>query len=161
MGQTIVLPIVWCKSTACQTKGKYADLARLVNGVRGSLRQTDFEWCHFAGKSDMIIDLGQQENISKVTVGTLTNNGMAFHKPAEMSVWLSKDGKEYRKVETMNWTADEIFAEGNFKEDVVFAFEPVSVRFVKVSSDGPGVCPDGHIRERQRSKYCFDEIMID
>ena len=59
-----------------------ADMQILVNGLRGSSRQTDFEW--FTGGMNkpvsFTIDLQKNESLKKFTAGCITNYGMAVHK---------------------------------------------------------------------------------
>ena len=86
---------------------------------------------------------------------------MAFHKPEEISVWISRDGDEYRKVGGAKWSDEEIFREGNFREDITFSFEMSPTRYIKISAAGPGKCPDTHIRPGNVSRYCFDEVRVD
>lgn len=160
MGETLVLPLEWNKATASEIKGA-KDASLLVNGVRGSLRQTDFEWVHCSGPSEFVIDMGKEIPVKRVSVGMLTNYGMAFHKPEEISVWISRDGDEYRKVGGAKWSDEEIFREGNFREDITFSFEMSPARYIKITAVGPEKCPDTHIRPGQTSKYCFDEVRVD
>lgn len=44
MGKTLILPIHWNKATAKPLVGAPKEMGILVNGLRGSLKQTDFEW---------------------------------------------------------------------------------------------------------------------
>lgn len=158
-GEVLELPLKWNKATASGIEGaENAEL--LVNGVRGSLRQTDFEWVHCHGPAEFVVDLGKITDVRKVSVGVLTNYGMAFHKPAEVSVWISTDGIRYESVGRSEWTEDEIFCEGNFREDIDFTFDTSPARYVKVKARGSGTCPDYHIRPGHVSIYCFDEIVV-
>ena len=45
MGKILTLPVHWNKATAKPLLGNKANEAVLSNGIRGSLKQTDFEWC--------------------------------------------------------------------------------------------------------------------
>ena len=50
----------------------------LVNGLRGSLKYTDSEWCNWS-RNDSIsftIDLQSQEKLNKLAIGCITNYGM-------------------------------------------------------------------------------------
>ena len=65
MGKTLVLPITWNKATAKMILGNKQNEMLMLNGVRGSLKQTDFEWCCW-DKNDLIsftIDLQQKEKM--------------------------------------------------------------------------------------------------
>lgn len=91
MGKTLTLPLVWNKATAKPVLGNTQAGKILVNGIRGSLRQSDFEW-HSWESSDSVaftIDLQKKESLRSVSVGCITNYGMAAHKPADIEVWVS------------------------------------------------------------------------
>ena len=101
LGQMLELPVIWNKATAKPVKSAgTGDLYMLTNGIRGSQKYTDLEWCSWM-KSDTVtftLDLKKPELVNKLTLGSITNYGMAVHKPAEIEVWISGDDKEYRKV---------------------------------------------------------------
>ena len=159
-GQTLIIPLERNKATACRVVCGRPAAALLVNGVEGSLRQTDFEWCHFHDDASMVLDLGRVTEVDEVVVGTLTNYGMAFNRPGSISISLSTDGTDYIPAAKKIWTQKEIFCRGNFRDDVRFSFLARPARYVKVEASHPGKCPRGHIREGQLSKFCFDEIAV-
>lgn len=163
MGQTLELPILWNKATAkpiatAGTGGQYM----LTNGVRGSLKYTDLEWTSWA-KSDTVtftLDLKKKEQITTVTLGSITNYGMAVHKPQHIDILISGDGKEYRKVAGRSFAKEEIFREGTFREDFPFAVA-AEARYVRVVARGAGACPFTHVRPGQEARIYFDEIIVE
>lgn len=159
-GRTLELPIGRNKATACRIRSGVPSAGLLVNGVRGSLKQTDFEWCHFFDDASVVVDLGKEVDVNKVAVGVLNNYGMAFHRPSYVSVSVSLDGVDFLPVSRKGWSRHEVFCEGNFRDDVEFSFLPQTARYVKITASHPGKCPWGHIREGQQSKFCFDEIIV-
>lgn len=159
-GQTLTLQLCDNAATGRKVYSGHPSSHLLVNGVQGSLRQTDFEWCHFHDDESIQIDLGKMKEIHQITVGTLTNYGMAFHKPRYIVAEISSDGEKYKTVGEMEWTDDEIFVTGNFREDISFSFVPSPARYVRVIAAAAGLCPDDHIRPGQQAKYCFDEISV-
>ena len=99
------------KATAKPVLGNTQAGKIFVNGIRGSLRQSDFEW-HSWERSDSVaftIDLQKKESLRSVSVGCRTNYGMAAHKPADIEVWVSNDNRDYRKVSGKQFTDGEIF----------------------------------------------------
>ena len=159
-GKVLELPVGWNKATATKVLSGRPSASLLVNGVRGSLRQTDFEWCHFHDDASIVIDMGEVSDIRQVVVGTLTNYGMAFNRPSSISLSLSVNGKDFIPACSTRWSDEEVFCEGNFREDVVFSFIPCPARYVRIQARHPGLCPEGHIRSGQLSRYCFDEIAV-
>ena len=120
MGKTLTLPVHWNKATAKPLLGNKVNEAVLNNGVRGSLKQTDFEWCSW-GSSDRIsftVDLLQKEKMNTLTIGCITNYGMGVHKPKSIRVAVSDDNATYRDINELEYTPEEIFREGTFIEDL-------------------------------------------
>lgn len=163
LGQMLELPVIWNKATAKPVKSAgTGDLYMLTNGIRGSQKYTDLEWCSWM-KSDTVtftLDLKKPELVNKLTLGSITNYGMAVHKPAEIEVWISGDDKEYRKVGECSYTKNEIFREGVFREDIPFEIG-TETRYVRVVARGAGDCPFTHVRPGQEARIYFDEIIIE
>lgn len=163
LGQMLELPVIWNKATAKPVKSAgTGDLYMLTNGIRGSQKYTDLEWCSWM-KSDTVtftLDLKKPELVNKLTLGSITNYGMAVHKPAEIEVWISGDDKEYRKVGECSYTKNEIFREGVFREDIPFEIG-TEARYVRVVAHGAGDCPFTHVRSGQEARIYFDEIIIE
>lgn len=115
-GKTLILPVEWNKATAKPLVNAASGMEVLVNGLRGSLKQTDFEW--YTGAMSVTVDLQQPEDIRSCTAGCITNYGMAVHKPKSMTVELSDDNLHFKEAGKLTFTDDEIFREGNFIEDL-------------------------------------------
>lgn len=163
MGQTLVLPIVWNKATGKPILGNKPNEKLMTNGVRGSLKYTDFEWCCWE-KSDHIsftIDLLQKEKLSTFTIGCITNYGMAVHKPKSIRIAVSDDNETYREIAGLHFTAEEIFREGAFIEDFSVDMKGTEARYVRVTAEGAGACPADHVRPGQEARVYFDEIRIE
>lgn len=163
MGQTLVLPIAWNKATGKPILGNKPNEKLMTNGVRGSLKYTDFEWCCWE-KSDHIsftIDLLQKEKLSTFTIGCITNYGMAVHKPKSIRIAVSDDNETYREIAGLHFTAEEIFREGAFIEDFSVDMKGTEARYVRVTAEGVGACPADHVRPGQEARVYFDEIRIE
>ena len=134
----------------------------VTNGIRGSLKQTDYEWASWE-KSDTVsftIDLLKKETLHTVTVGCITNYGMAIHKPASIEVEISDDNRKFRKVGTLSFTPQDIFREWNFVEDLSLNINGKQARYIRVTAKGPGACPEDHVRPGQESRVMFDEVIV-
>ena len=163
MGKTLVLPITWNKATAKTILGNKQNEMLMLNGVRGSLKQTDFEWCCW-DKTDLIsftIDLQQKEKMNTFTIGCITNYGMGVHKPKSIRIAVSDDNKSYRDVTGLNYTPEEIFREGTYIEDLSMDMKGTEARYIRVTVNGAGECPADHVRPGQESRVYFDEIIIE
>lgn len=163
MGQTLELPVVWNKATAKTVKSVGGDnIGLLVNGVRGSLKYTDSEYCSWM-KNDTVsftLDLKKPEMVNNLQLGSITNYGMAAHKPAKIEIWFSMDNKDYHKVGEQSYSKAEIFREGIFKEDIPFRIGEKG-RYIRVVAYGAGECPVTHVRPGQDARIYFDEIIVE
>ena len=69
----------------------------LVNGISGRLPWKGSEWLGFTGTNlEAVIDLGQPENVSKITLGLLHAEGSWIYLPKEVTIALSLDGNNFR-----------------------------------------------------------------
>ena len=163
MGKILTLPMKWNKATAKLILGNKKNESLLINGIRGSLKQTDFEWCSWE-KNNFIsftIDLLQKEVLHTLKIGCITNYGMAVHKPKSIQVSLSDDNQTFRELSGLTFTPQEIFREGTFIEDLRLDMKGETARYVRIQVEGAGGCPTDHVRPRQESRVCFDEVIID
>lgn len=164
-GETLILPVRWNRATACSLVLNDGDTAQnvLVNGLRGSLKQSDFEW--YTGNPEkpfaVTVDLSKEEEIRKCAIGCITNYGMAVHKPQKMTVEISMNGTHFTEVGRLTFADKDIFKEGNFIEDLSVELKPVMARYVRFTLFSPGNCPENHVRPGQPSRVYVDEIIIE
>lgn len=163
MGKTLILPVEWNKATAKPLLKANADMQILVNGLRGSSRQTDFEW--FTGGMNkpvsFTIDLQKNESLKKFTAGCITNYGMAVHKPRSMKVEVSTDNQSFTEVGTCTFADKDIYKEGTFIDNITVASDGAEARYVKFTFEPSGNCPKDHNRPGQASRFYIDEIIIE
>ena len=162
MGETLSLKIDFNKATGKTVENGNKDIFLLTNGVRGSKRQSDFEWCTWANSDAVFtIYLKGTEEIESIGIGCLTNYGMGVHKPKSIKVEISDDNKSFKLYGEREFSEQEIFHEGNFVEDIVFEGEKTSATYVKITAKHAGLIPEDHfMRPSQMSHFCFDEIII-
>ena len=163
MGETLELQLTWNKATAKPLLGNKKNEMLLVNGLRGSLKYTDFEWCNWS-RNDSIsftIDLLGKEKLNKFAIGCITNYGMGAHKPKMIRVEVSDDNRTYHTMGELNFSPKEIYLEGTFRNDYSLDMGGVSARYVRVTAKGAGICPKDHVRPDQEARIYFDEVMIE
>ena len=163
MGETLELQLTWNKATAKPLLDNKKNEMLLVNGLRGSLKYTDFEWCNWS-RNDSIsftIDLQSQEELNKLAIGCITNYGMGAHKPKMIRVEVSDDNRTYHTMGELNFSPKEIYLEGTFRNDYSIDMGGVSARYVRVTAEGAGICPDEHVRPGQEARVYFDEVIIE
>lgn len=161
-GKKLILPLQRNKATAKSLQGLPKEADILVNGVRGSLKQTDFEW--FTGDASkplsFTVDLQKTEKINECAVGCITNYGMGVHKPRTFKVEISTDNQTFTLAEEREYSDNEIFKEGNFIEDLSIKTKDVVARYIRFTLETPGKCPEDHVRPGQASRIYLDEIII-
>ncbi len=162
VGQTLVIPIQVTGMTGRNVLRSNSVERRLVNGVRGSLKNTDGEWA-FWSKNDSIaltFDVGARKKLGCVSLGYLNDFGLGIHKPQKIEVWLSDNDMHYWKVSERVFERDEVFVEGRFVKDLELKFEDVA-RYVRVIMKGAGKCPERHVRPGLEAQIYLDEVLIE
>ena len=162
-GEVLELPLGFNKATACPVLGAGANGYVLVNGLRGSDKYTDSEWCTWEPDKEVsfTIDLGACDTLHRFTAGCITNYGMAVHLPAQISVALSDDNRTFTEAASRRFTPVEIFREGTFIEDLTLDLGGRTARYVQVRLRDAGPCPENHVRPRQSARVYLDEIIIE
>ena len=162
VGQILAIPVQVSGVTGRNVLRSTSVERRLVNGVRGSLKNTDDEWT-FWKKNDSIavtIDVGARKRLGKVSLGYLNHFGLGIHKPQRVEVWLSDNDVHYWKATEQTFGRDEIFAEGRFTEEMELIFKDVA-RYVRVIMKGAGKCPEHHVRPGLETQIYLDEVLIE
>lgn len=160
-GQTLTLPLRWNKATARPVTDGNGQTYRLTNGLRGSNKQSDFEWSGWYGEdATFTIDLGKETAIQQITLGSITNYGMGAHIPAKITLSVSNDNKTFKPLAERSFTPEQIFREGIRIEDQLFDQLTTSARYLKVALQNPGKCPEGHTRPGQDTWVYLDEVIV-
>lgn len=126
----------------------------LVNTLRGTKNFTDGHWQAWLGKDmEAVIDLGETTPVQEVTLGTLENQGPGIYFPTAVTVYVSSDGINYKKVgaEERAFAKNASFDLKDFK----ITFDKQSVRYVKVVADCLKTLPNGG-----KAWLFVDEILI-
>lgn len=161
-GQTLTLPLHWNKATARPVTNGNKQTYRLTNGLRGSDKQSDFEWCGWYDQdASFTIDLGKETAIEQITLGSITNYGMGAHIPAKITLSVSNDNKTFTPVAERSFTPEQIFREGIRIEDQLFNQLNTSARYLKVDLKNPGKCPEDHTRPGQGTWVYIDEVIVE
>ena len=162
VSQILEIPIQVSGTTGCNVLRSNSVERRLVNGVRGSLKNTDGEWASW-GKNDSIaltFDVGARKRMGVVSLGYLNDFGLGIHKPQKVEVWLSDNDVHYWKATEQTFDSDEVFVEGRFTKEMKFAFEDVA-RYVRIIMKGAGKCSGYHVRPGLETQIYLDEVLIE
>jgi len=133
----------------------------LTNSLRGSLNHSDGFWQGFEGNDLMVvIDLGASHTVSSLKAGFLQSTGSWIFFPVQVSFELSDDGSVYKSAGTV---ANDVSpqAAGRQTKDFVITIEPQNARYVKVTAQNLGICPDWHAGAGGKAWLFADEIIIE
>jgi hexosaminidase len=134
-----------------QGAGEYG----MVNSLRGTKNFHDGQWQAWLGKDlEAIIDLGKEESIHQVTIGSMENQGPGIYFPIKIAVFVSVDGENFQEVGSIKRDYAKN-AESELK-DFMVGFKELNARFVKVIVTNLKRTPSGG------DVWLFvDEILID
>jgi hexosaminidase len=114
----------------------------MVNTLRGTKNFSDGHWQAWLGKDmEAVIDLGEETSVQEVILGTLENQGPGIYFPISVTVYVSKDGKNYQEV-GVEKRAYAKNASSDLKEFKI-SFEKQTVRYVKVFAKNLTKAPEG------------------
>ena len=101
-----------------------------------------------------------REILNKFAIGCITNYGMGAHKPKMIRVEVSDDNRTYHTMGELNFSPEEIYLEGTFRNDYSIDMGGVSARYVRVTAKvremSRRACPS-----RQEARVYFDEVIIE
>ena len=161
-GKVLTLDLKWNKATGKAVIGNTnPKMFLLTNGVRGTDKHTDFEWCGWYDQDvTFTLDLGKEESFNKVSLGHVVNYGMGVHYPKSIELLVSDDNKEFKKIGTLTFTEKEIFKDGIYTDEFNFDNLSSKGRYVKFDIISAGETPDFHHRAGQGVWLYFDEIEV-
>jgi predicted CXXCH cytochrome family protein len=133
----------------------------LVDFEKGTVRFTDGAWLgyeksHFTAT----LDLGEQVDVSGVTVSALESAGSWIFFPKGMQVWTSANGQDFKQVHKQTYPVSEGPTEAklaNFTEQ----FTTTKARYVRVKVESNLVNPAWHPAPGEACWVFVDEILVE
>lgn len=162
-GETLTLNLGFNKATGKKViADNNSNVYVYTNGLRGSTKHSDFEWTGWYGQdAEFTVDFGKRTDFSAVTLGCITNSGMAVHHPLSIVVSVSDDNMDFKAVKELKMSLEDVFRHRLAIEDLVIDGFNASARYMKIGVKNPGECPAGDIREGQKVWMYFDEIIVE
>lgn len=162
VGKVLSLSLSKNKATGMKVFSSNPNAYVLTNGLRGSNKHSDFEWCGWYGEdASFVVDLGAVMPINRVVLGTILNHGMGVHRPAKIVVSVSNDNENYAVVATDGAGDNTTQEQGIAIKDHEFKNLNKQARYVKFSLSTPGVCYPKHVRAGQKTWMHCDEVIIE
>ncbi|WP_308991340.1 glycoside hydrolase family 20 protein [Mariniflexile litorale] len=129
--------------------------SNIVNVIRGSKNFHDGQWQAWLGDDmEVVIDLGEQETLQKVVVGTIENQGAGIYFPTSVVVLVSQDGVNYTEA----GKTERAFSTNSDADlfDFEIGFKETTARYIKVIANNLKKAPNGG------GTWLFvDEILVD
>ena len=132
----------------------------LTNGRRGSLVFGDGNWQGFLDTDvEVVIELGQEQQVSQVEVGSLTSPGDWIMPPRGVRVLLSKDGQKFEPVAELSVPG---LAEPTppALNAHLLEFSPQKTRFIKLVVERTLELPAWHPGAGKPAWLFVDEVSI-
>jgi hypothetical protein len=133
----------------------------LIDGIRGGGDFRTGDWQGFEGVDlDVVIDLGKQQTINKITAGFMQDENAWIFFPTIMQVKISEDGQNYT-------LAGEVICDvppmekGVIQKDVVLDLKGEKARYVRVVGVSLGQCPYWHKGAGHPCWVFADEILVE
>ncbi|WP_430811794.1 MULTISPECIES: glycoside hydrolase family 20 protein [unclassified Carboxylicivirga] len=141
---------------------KYAGKSKLtlVNSLRGTRNFSDGKWLGFEGNDmEVVIDLEEEKEIRRVSVGCLHETGSWIFLPKEIRVLSSLDGVHFEKVGA---TINNIPLQSEaLVMDYQVEMKPTVARYVKVQAINQALVPEWHSAAGGASWLFVDEIIVE
>lgn len=165
MGHPLVLNIAFNKATGATVTSANCnnDLQKvLTNGVRGSNRNSDFEWAGWHDRdAEFVVDLGEVKPVDNVRLGALGFSQVCVALPENVELYGSTDGENFALWATENVPEEMVYVKDATVYDMNFNKLGSKARYLKVKAKNPGNIPAGLPREGAKTWLYFDEISVD
>lgn len=140
-------------------KYTYGGAPSLVDGLKGGKVFSNGAWVGFTADFVAVVDLGEETDVSEVTIGTFIDVSDWICGATEMEVLLSSDNKTFKQVFHEKYPEVQ---EGQEKElkDVKASFAPAKARYVKIIAKPIPRMPDWTQGRGNRGSIFIDEISI-
>lgn len=164
LGQTLKLDLDFNKATGrkvtaptCRNGLAYT----LTNGLRGSDRNSDFEWAGWWNETaEFTVDLGSRQAVNNITLGTLVHADICVASPKWIYVYAGDTPTSLKLANTIAVDDNLVFHD----KAKIINFDcgglDDEARYIKIVAVNPGSIPDGKAREGAASWMYFDEIKV-
>lgn len=134
----------------------------LVDGIRGSIHYSDGHWQGFSGEDvEVIIDLGEEMTINSISTAFMQNMTSWIFLPSTVNFMVANhiDGPWENAGKFINSVPQE--SKETMVKDFSRKLKGVNARYVKISAQNPGPCPEWHPGAGNPSWVFIDEIVVE
>jgi len=119
-------------------------------------------WQGYEGVNlDAVVDLGEVEEVKKISVGFLQDVGSWIFFPTEIEFFISIDGATFSPVGISIHEFSQKDYTPKTLEQWADLVPPLQARYIKVVAKTPGICPDWHPGAGNKCWIFVDEISVD
>lgn len=165
VGQTLELQLDFNKATGSPVISPNCNNELqnvLTNGVRGSNRQSDFEWAGWHNRdAEFVVDMQKNQNVNGVKLGTLGFSHTCVAMPENVELYGSNDGDNFTLLATAEIPEELIFAKEPTKHEIDFGRLDTEARYLKFKAKNPGTIPEGYARNGAVTWLYFDEVIVE
>lgn len=132
----------------------------LVNGIAATTDPSwsSNEWLGYSGTDcELIIDLGENDTISKITIGYLEDKLSWIWIPASVSAQVSTDGLNFSAEVAYTISPDKTADRRNF----TIQMKQLQARFIKIKINNYGIIPSGNPGAGKKAWLFVDEVSIE
>lgn len=160
-GSLLRLDLNWNKATGKHISSEHPKKSLLVNGIKGSDKHTDFEWCGWYDTDvAFTLDLGEEMPISDIEIGQILNYGMGVHLPQQVTLFITDHNNEPVKEIGKKYSQAEIYEVAIDRRKLVFENVNATGRYILFRLQSPGKTPSFHHRAGQGTWIYTDEIIV-
>ena len=106
---------------------------------------------------EAVIDLGKEENISKINIHTLDQKRGRYYAPAYVEAFVSSNGTAFTSV---GKTSSFVIDKDNIG-NMTITCSPAAARYIKVFAKNSGIIPEGQPGAGNQARMLVDEIQVD
>ena len=141
-----------------QPSGTYAGNGpfTLVDGIINEKGARNRESLGFQSDVEAVIDLGELQQVSSLTIHTLRSGGTYVYPPKSVEAFVSEDGATYQPVGSGEPSA----SDGNPKAVATLAFKPTRARYIRLKLNQLPQVPAGARGEGEKTWMFIDEIQV-
>jgi hexosaminidase len=135
----------------------------LTDGKLGSYNFRDGNWQGFWGKDlDVILDLGEEKTISRVTVNFLQYINAWIMTPNKITISYSPDNKSCFNVKNQKIIpVNAASVDGITVNPYLISFDPFVARYIRIEAENYGKLPASHEAAGQDAWLFVDEIIVE
>jgi sialate O-acetylesterase len=133
----------------------------LLDGIRGSDAFNDGHWQGYAGVPfEGTVDLGAPVKVGKIMIGFLHAQRSWIFLPTRVTISFSEDGNRFTEA-TVKETTDDQKSEKTVTRDYTFTGPDRPVRFIRITAENMGRCPNWHPGKGKAAWIFTDEIVVE